>query len=141
MGVAAASIYRFGFVLSVLVTVCGGMLGVFFFAFVWKEIEIIWKRVFQRDLIAKKIKYTKFKRFVVRFRQRFGVAGIAFLTPILLQVPVGTVLAMRLDKNFKKVSLYMLLSFLFYSVIFFGLCYGLKFNINLYFTKITHGWL
>ena len=140
MGWAAAK-FRYGFGLSVLVTVCGGMLGVFFFAFVWKEIEIVWKRVFKRELIAKKIKYNKFKRFVVRFRQRFGVAGIAFLTPIILQVPVGTVLAMRLEKNFKKVSLYMLISFLFYSVLFFGLCYGLKFDVSIYLGRITHGWL
>src|SRR5437867_424760 len=113
----------FNFITSMLLTIAGGMAGVFFFAFVGKEINILWhKYILKRD--HTKIRPSKYARFLVKIRRRFGLAGIALLTPPLLQVPVGTIIAMNLIKDFRKVSLYMLASFTFYSFVFCSLYYA-----------------
>ncbi len=117
----AAAVGNFGFWPCVILTISGGMMGVYLFASFDTKIVDFFNKVFK---IKKKtsVKFSKRSRFMVRLRSTYGLAGIAFLTPIILQVPIGTFLAMRLIKNKWKVSLYMLCSFTFYSFTICG-CY------------------
>jgi len=111
----AAFVGKFGFWPCVLLSVSGGMLGVYLFATLDLKILNFFNKLFK---IKKRtyVKFSKRARFMVKLKSGYGLAGIAFLTPILLQVPIGTFLAMRLIKNKWKVSLYMLFSFFFYSL-------------------------
>lgn len=116
--------YRMGFIPSVLLTVAGGMIGVYIFASHDHRILNFLQRLFR----IKKRNYVKFsrrRRWIVKIKSTYGLAGIAFLTPILLQVPIGTFLAMRMIKDIRKVSLAMLFSFSLYALMFCGLYYGL----------------
>src|SRR5690349_5132017 len=81
-------IFNLGFIPSMLLTVGGGMVGVWAFGFFDKKLRHIWHHWRGDDKKIKKIKFTKFKRRMVKFRDRFGLAGIAFLTPVLLSVPI-----------------------------------------------------
>ena len=121
--VNATVLFDMGFIPSVLLTVAGGMVGVYVFALLDKTLIRLWHKYIKKK--STKVKFTGFKRWIVRIRAKYGVAGIAFLTPIVLQVPIGTILAMRLIKDLRKVSVYMLLSFTFFSLLFCGLYYGL----------------
>ncbi len=103
-----------GFLQTVLFCTAGGMLGVFFFATIYKGIMRV---IFGEKIKPLKVKFSSQRRRLVRFRKKFGLAGIAFLTPLILQVPIGTIIAMHLIKDLRKVSLYMFVSFMFYSVI------------------------
>ncbi|HMR55904.1 MAG: hypothetical protein IT213_16020 [Cytophagales bacterium] len=51
------------------------------------------------------------------FFKRYGLAGVAFLTPIILTPIGGTVLAVSLSSNREKILLYMLISACLWSVI------------------------
>ena len=112
----------FGFWPCVILTITGGMIGVYLFATLDLKILEFFNRLFK---IKKRtyVKFSKRARFMVKLKSSYGLAGIALLTPIILQVPIGTFLAMRLIKNKWKVSLYMLASFSFYSFTIFGSYY------------------
>lgn len=136
VGLFCATSFNLGFIPSVLITVAGGMAGFFLFAFLGAEIRILWHRyILGRK--HKPLKFSKFSRRMVRFRSKFGLASIAILTPIFLQIPIGALLAVNITRNFKKMSLYMLASFTFYSVLFCGLYYSLHINVK----ELVETWL
>lgn len=117
-------IFNLGFIPSMLLTVGGGMVGVWAFGFFDKKLRGWWHHWRGDDKKIKKIKFTKNKRRMVRFRDKFGLAGIAFLTPVLLSVPIGTFMALRLTHNMYRISFFMFVSFIIYSLVFCGLYYG-----------------
>lgn len=134
-GIIWACASEFGFFPAVILTISGGMIGVFVFAFAEKAIL----RYYQKKNAGLKVRITKYKRWLVGLKKSIGLTGIALLTPILLQVPIGTLLAMRLIKNTKKVSLYMLGAFVFYSFLLCGLYYYLGFDLSGFFGRLSHG--
>jgi len=115
-----------GFFTYYLTTVGGGMVGVVAYDLLLMEILYYIKR--KRGIDPTKFKVNKRMRRLVRFRNKFGLAGIALLTPILLQVPVGTILAGSIESNSKKVFLYMFVSFSLYSIVFYVLNAALGIN-------------
>jgi hypothetical protein len=138
VGLFCATSFNLGFIPSVLITVAGGMAGFFIFAFLGVEIRMIWHRY----ILGRKhhpLMFSKHSRRLVWFKNRFGLTSIALLTPILLQVPIGALLAVNVTKNFKKVSLYMLCSFTMYSVVFCGLYYSLHINVPELVRSWIHG--
>ena len=122
----------------------GGMLGVTVFsyftpyifkAFHWFKFE--YYRLFQKNKLqsfgesgltlrqkfelrekhkhaSKKI-FTKKNRRLVGLWNEYGLFGIAALTPVIISIPVGSVIATRYVHNKKKVFLYMFISILFWS--------------------------
>ena len=129
LGLIFAFNFDLGFIPSVLISVAGGMTGFYVFALFEGAIEKLLGR-FRKKKPKDKIRINRFARWLVRVRSGYGIAGIALLTPVLLQVPVGTIIAMRLTHNFHKVSLYMLGSFLLTSLILCGLYYGFRDEFN-----------
>ncbi len=123
-GIMSALSFEMGFIPSVLLCVGGGMLGVIIFGFFDKKIRLLWQHYRGEDKKIKKIKFNRNKRRMVKFRDKFGLAGIAFLTPILLSVPIGTFMALRLTHNMYRISFFMFISFSFYALLFCGLYYG-----------------
>jgi hypothetical protein len=64
----------------------------------------------------KKIFTPRSRRFV-RIWQRYGLVGLAALTPILFSIPVGTFVMSRLESNRKKILLYMFISIVCWSLL------------------------
>ena len=138
--------YDFTFFETVLYCVIGGMLGVVVFSYFSKPIFKGWhwlviraKKIFRKKevfsepvadvqgIIEIKYEYVKkdfqrklftpHNRRIVRIWQKYGLIGIAFITPVILSIPLGTVIASSLVQNRKKVMLYMFFSVLFWSVL------------------------
>ncbi|MFY7912473.1 MAG: hypothetical protein ACOVO2_23095 [Emticicia sp.] len=65
------------------------------------------RKIFRKD---KPKKFTKMTRFGVKIRQKFGLIGIAFLTPILFTPPVGAALSIAFRYDKKAILLQMLIS-------------------------------
>ena len=135
--VNATVLFDLGFIPSVLLTVGGGMAGVFIFAYLDKLLVNLWYKITGKER-ATKVKFNRSRRFMIRIRSKYGLAGIALLTPILLQVPVGTILAMRLIKDVRKVSLYMLVSFTLFSLIDCGQYYSFGFQVKDFLLTALH---
>lgn len=114
--------HGFGFVEALIFGMISGTAGILVFMFLSELLLSIWHR-FARAMGWRKSKrpkkvFSKKNRRLVRIKSRFGLPGIAFLTPVLLSIPVGTFLATRYFKNKKKVFLYLELGLLIWSLIF-----------------------
>jgi hypothetical protein len=141
----------FSFFEVILYSVIGGMLGVFVFTFFSKKIHQVWmilkfkfKKTFSgsnnySEPIADvdtpvKIKYTyvdnnqepkkvftKRNRRLVTIFRKYGLFGIAFLTPVILSIPIGTIVANSFEPNKRKIFLFMFISILFWSILMVSL--------------------
>ena len=136
--------YNFSFLETVLYCVTGGMLGVLVFTFFSLQIFRAWnwlvhkfkslfnkKEIFSEPVVDvevdiqvkyeyidnKKKLFTKRNRRIVKVWKKYGLVGIAFLTPVILSIPIGTVVANSLVSDRKKIFLYMFVSVLFWSVL------------------------
>ena len=119
--------YEFSFLETILWTNVGGILGVYFFAFLAGKLLSWWKRIFRRSnkkILAdeqqvKKI-FTRRNRRIVRIKQKYGLMGIALITPFLLSIPVGVFLVVRYYRTSKTKFLYLIAANLIWSVIYTG---------------------
>jgi len=129
--------YDFTFFETVIYSLIGGMLGVWVFTFFSLEIQfaIDWvKKRFRKafsknpfsknsesaDLtdspVRKKIFSKKSRRFVKLWR-KYGMVGVAFITPVIISIPVGTVILNLFEDNKQKIFIYMFFSILFWAVL------------------------
>lgn len=108
-----------------LANIIGGIIGIVLFTYLGSYIQ---------DYLVKKFpnrfgrRFTSSNRFLVRIKQKFGLGGIAALTPIILSIPVGVLFALALTHDKKKIMISMLMSLFFWATVLF-LPYFL-FNIN-----------
>lgn len=127
----------FNFIQTFMITTAGGLLGVIFFFYLGEGILILWKHNFfkikgifvkqnsvqltrtakQKKELKKSI-FTWRNRFIVNVRRKWGLIGIAILTPVLLSIPLGTFLANRYyKKNKRNVLIYLSVSVTCWSLI------------------------
>jgi hypothetical protein len=117
-----------------IVACSGGIAGNIFFTYLSAAIlKAIHNFRAKRNLIHRKRIFTRFNRRVIRVKQRFGLAGIAFITPILLSTPLGAFLAERFFRDKKKIIIY-----LSCATVFWGFALYL---ILLIFHDSVKGWL
>ncbi|GAB4146089.1 MAG: hypothetical protein Fur0041_20560 [Bacteroidia bacterium] len=114
---------------SLVITTVGGFTGILVFAFAGTVISKWWRHVWAtiRSCFSRKSateienkprkKITATKKMIVRIKMRFGLAGIAFITPSVISVPLGVIAAFHLFRNKKKILIYMFISLLFWSVV------------------------
>jgi hypothetical protein len=127
-----ASAYGFGYFETLLITSIGGIIGVSVFFLVSKAaIKAVFKakeklqhqKEHELELAgihpppAKKRIFTWKNKMIVKTVRRFGLAGIALITPVVLSIPLGTFIAFRYFHNKKKVYAYLSLAVLFWSII------------------------
>jgi uncharacterized membrane protein len=120
-GVPVALGLGFSFFETVVVTTLGGFTGVIIFVTLS---DTIIKKVKSRKLkkeqagieTAQKKIFTRMNRFIIHVKHRFGLFGIAALTPLLFSIPVGCFLATRYFKDKQRILIYMFTSILFWSV-------------------------
>ncbi|MCA1751893.1 MAG: hypothetical protein LC670_08885 [Flavobacteriales bacterium] len=102
---------------TVMITSCGGCSGVLFFYYtgfrltekigdMLRQVKILPKK----KRAPKKIVISDRKKFVVRVRQRFGMAGLLLLTPVAISIPIGAVVLARFYKDNKFMLPLLLLS-------------------------------
>ena len=110
----------FSFFKTVTVTSAGGFTGVTFFVLMSEQLVAgLKKRKAKKSAEhpneqPKKI-FTRKNKMIISVKRRFGLAGIAFLTPLLLSIPIGCFIAVRYFKNKQRVLMYMFCSVLFWA--------------------------
>jgi predicted neutral ceramidase superfamily lipid hydrolase len=65
--------------------------------------------------------FTKRNRRLVSIFRKYGLLGIAFLTPVILSIPIGTIVANSFEPNKRKIFLFMFISILFWSTLMVSL--------------------
>jgi uncharacterized membrane protein len=95
-------------------TVAGMMASVFIFTFLGQTLK---STLFRRFYKARRL-FTPRNRRLVRVWRRYGMAGVAFLTPLLLTPIGGTIVATSFGESRFKIFFYMLVSALFWGLVF-----------------------
>lgn len=98
----------------VLVTVAGMMTSVLLFTFLGEWIKNNWTIIIKK----KPKKFSKKTRNIIKVWKKFGVWGIAFLTPIIFTPIGGTVVLTSFGIGKRKILLTMFISALFWSFTF-----------------------
>ena len=104
VGIPAAIFYKFTFLQTLIVGSLGGITGTVFFTFLIDGISKVYLTF--RDKVfpnRPKKKFSGRNRFIIRVKKNFGLTGIAFITPVLISIPVGTFIAMHFYRDKKKV--------------------------------------
>ncbi|MBL7901888.1 MAG: hypothetical protein JNK73_07830 [Bacteroidia bacterium] len=116
----ALVLFKDDFLTYFLVCTAGGVTGNIVFTYLS---AVILKKVHEyrakRHLIHKKPIFTPFNRRVIKIKQRFGLLGIATITPLILSTPLGAFLAERFFKNKRKIILYLSVSVVFWELVFY----------------------
>jgi len=107
----------------VLSSAMGGVIGVAFFLLMASTFASTLRKWFPPK--KRKKVFTRRNRFIVKIKRNFGLAGIAFLTPWFLSVPIGTIISYGIYKDRRKVFLYQSAAIIFWS--FAGGAIGLIF--------------
>lgn len=127
VGFTLALASDFNFFEVLLTTVGGGMLGVVVYLYLWELIVKIKRKFFPSK--TKTIRINKFTRFLVKIIKEYEIYGIAFLTPLVLTMPIGTVIASSIEHNKWRIKLFMFISLTFWTLLLYGLKQLLGFDI------------
>lgn len=136
--------HNFSHLEIIVYCVSGGMLGVVTFTFFSKPVLKGWeylvrttKNLFRKPgpfsepmndltpelqvnyvyLEPRKKLFTRKNRKLVRVLRQYGLIGIVAITPVILSIPIGTVLANKLESKKAKIFLLMFISIVFWSVV------------------------
>jgi len=122
VGVPGAVLANWPFFKVMAVTISGGIAGVFFFTFLSERLILSYKKI-KPGLIKganqkskPKRKFTITNKTIVWVKLRLGLIGLAFITPIIISIPLGVFLAVRYFKNRNLIWRYMILSIVFWAV-------------------------
>jgi hypothetical protein len=112
-----------------MITTGGGIAGIFIFYYSGHFIAHWWqhnvakiKSFFTRRPVSdfegdNRKMMTRTNKLIVRIKKRFGLAGIAFITPCIISIPIGTLVAVAFYRKRKPVLLYLLISLVLWSFV------------------------
>lgn len=89
---------------TILISTLGGWLGIvlfYYFAFfIFKKLKIRKERRIRQGKIRQKKMFSRKNKFIVRVKSNYGLIGLALITPVLISIPIGSLLAARyFNKN------------------------------------------
>jgi len=129
-GFGLCVLYEFNWLETLIYTVGGGMLGVVFYLYIWEFTLKIWHRFFPRKPI--KVKFSRYRRRLVVFIRKYEVWGIAILSPVLLSMLIGTILAISIEHNKWRIKILMFIALIFWASVLLMLQRFFGFNIAKY---------
>lgn len=130
--------YHFTFWESFAITTIGGIIGIYVFYYAgskitiwWRHLKALLKAIFVRKPVEaiehepRKI-FTKGRRFIIGIKMKFGLFGVAFITPCIISIPVGTIVAANFYKKRKGVLLYFIVLLVLWSLLLNGIAQYLQ---------------
>jgi len=115
LGFAMAVGFGFNLFESLVAIVGGGMIGTVIYLYVWELLTKIYRKYF-----PKKTHHTKFykhTRWVVRMIRKYELYGVAILSPLVLTLPVGCLIANQIEPNKWRIKLFMFVSLIVWTII------------------------
>lgn len=93
--------YDFSFWQTFIFSCLGGVIGIIVFSKFRKVVLKIYYRIYPFNFNANKKKNLR-KTIAIKTARKYGLFGIAFLTPVFLSIPIGTFIALHFFPNKKK---------------------------------------
>jgi len=122
----------FNFQNSFLITTTGGITGIVAFTFIGHGISYGWKKFKgffkgrNETLKKEKKKFTTSNKLIVRIKMRYGLIGLAIITPAIISIPVGTIVINHFyRRKFRNIT-FLIISLLAWSLFLNGLAQYLR---------------
>jgi len=103
-----ASIFFYFSWKSIFLTFIGGFLDVYLITQLGRDIE----RFLIKKFPGKFKRFSRKNRLLAKFRRRWGIFGISFITPMVLGIPLGIIICLGITTNKWLIIKYMTLSIL-----------------------------
>ncbi len=118
---SAIVVFKYNFLKVMLVSCAGGITGNIIFTYLSANL-LNWMHNYREKRKIKKKIFTPSTRRMIKIKQRFGLVGIAFITPIISQ-PIGAFFAEKFFKDKKKIILYLSVSVIFWALTLYWIIY------------------
>ena len=106
--------YDFNFIQTLILSIVGGVIGIFLFSALSNKIN----KLFPKKNKVKRTKKRGIKEAItIKTARKYGVYGIAAITPNLLSIPIGTLIALRFFPEKKKTIPILMSSVVIWSLI------------------------
>jgi hypothetical protein len=106
---------KLGWIETAICSVIGMMITVVLIVYSSAGIQKIWERFFPKK--EKPKKFTKVNRLAIKTRRKFGLIGIAFLTPLLFTPIGGAAIAMAFRYEKGDILVKMLISAIAWAIV------------------------
>ena len=106
---------------TIILSVLGMMTSVLIFSSLGKTFRASFIKRFKSPLL-----FTKSNRKIVSIWRKFGMEGVAFLTPVIFSPIIGTIVATSFGVSKKKIFVYMLISSIFWAIVLTFTLYHLR---------------
>lgn len=100
---------------TILITITGGWFGVLVFYFFGRVVVDLFMRNYFKKKDAQKPKFTRTNKMIIKVKSKFGIVGLAFISPVTISIPVGSILAARYFGDNKLSIYYLMASIVFWS--------------------------
>jgi len=115
VGVLVSPITNYSYLECVLMLITGGFTGIIFFYYFSNWVNKMIAKLFQNKK-KKKVFSRKVKRFI-NIKNKYGLIGIALITPVVISIPVGSFIASRFFSKKRYTLLFMLAGVVFWALI------------------------
>jgi hypothetical protein len=124
---SAILLFKFNFLKVFIVTVSSGIFGTIVFTYFSAALIKWWSKFnAKKNLLKKKKVFSKGNRRIITIKNKFGLAGLAAIMPIVPGIAIGSFLAERFFSNKQKIILYFSISIMVWSVGIYLLFYFFK---------------
>lgn len=113
-GPLSGTAFGLNWVETCIFTVLGMMTSVLIFSLLGAGVR---SKLFNRRKKKRRL-FTSRNRRIVLIWRRYGLSGVAFLTPLIFSPILGTIVATSFGEPWKRIFVYMLVSAVFWGVIF-----------------------
>lgn len=123
----------FGYLKTIVITFSGGCIGILFFYFLG---SVFFKKLGdsrKKDGIKPKKKiFTRTNKFIVRIKSKYGLVGLSIITPAVISIPIGTILASKYFRKDPKTLTYLILSLLVWCFVLTSIAFFFKQSVSLF---------
>jgi membrane protein DedA with SNARE-associated domain len=116
-GAALAVVYELSPIEIFLTLFIGGMAGIFAFSYFGTRIRDWRKRRRMQKGIQKPYKIRRIRR-IMRIWRKFGLAGVALLTPPMISPPFGAIIAVAFGERLERILIFMAVSMAIWAGLF-----------------------
>jgi hypothetical protein len=113
-GLGLAMLYEMSGLEIFLTIFIGGMAGVITFSFFGTRIRAWRKRRRKAKAVHKPVKIKRARR-IYRIWKKYGLLGVAFLTPPIISPPFGAIIAVAFGEKMERILLFMAISMAFWA--------------------------
>ncbi|HTB31033.1 MAG TPA: hypothetical protein VK808_03355 [Bacteroidia bacterium] len=115
----AVLVDKFPFFKAVTITTAGAVAGAIIFANLSEWLLDKWDKFRSKYFPYRPRKNVPENKFTKKIREKWGLYGLAFFTPFILSIPVGTLLSVHFYHDKQKVISYMIVSIVCWDFFFY----------------------